>query len=159
MSHRSKSKAFGWCLGAVVIFLCVSVWHLGPRLGMGEGTRIRARARLPDGVEVLLVQTRNADMAEAYTLSVYTLWPSGEIDKCLVGFEESYWWKPSIVLSSTSSLVEVGSGSTLLCTYEPSSGELSWLNQRYPVQRAQRVPPGGVPHCIVNLQDVSMINH
>ena len=33
------------------------------------------------------MQTRNSDPVEAYTVSVYTLWPNGEIDKCLVGFE------------------------------------------------------------------------
>ena len=159
MSHHSKTKGISWLLGLVAVMLFMGVLYLGPRLGIGEGSRVRAQSRLANGVELLLVQTRNSDPVEAYTVSVYTLWPNGEIDKCLVGFEESYWWRPSIVSSSTSSAVEICSGSTPLCTYEPSSGELTWLNQSYPVQRARRVPPGGVPQCIAKFQSESGVSH
>ena len=76
-------------LGLVAVMLFMGVLYLGPRLGIGEGSRVRAQSRLANGVELLLVQTRNSDPVEAYTVSVYTLWPNGEIDKCLVGFEES----------------------------------------------------------------------
>jgi hypothetical protein len=137
MPKCSKAKSI-WVL-VLALFLAVLVFHLGPTLGFGKAGRVRNVLRLADGSHLILVQTRNSDLIEAYTVNLYRLFDGGGAEVCLVGFEESYWWHPSMRAIPGLSVVELRADGASACNYDTASRELTWNDRKYPIQLAKQV--------------------
>src|SRR5262245_1208570 len=105
------------CLVALaLVVLGLAFLHLGPHLYLVRGEQVIAVSRLQDGSQLILSQSANNSLAEAYTVRLYRLYSDGRAERCLVGFEESYWWFGNLKVKSTN-VVELRTWGLPACTY------------------------------------------
>jgi hypothetical protein len=123
------------CLGVVLIGL--PVFHLGPSLHLRKGGQVMHSTVLPDGSRLILAQKANENWIEAFTVSLYRVYPDGKVHRWLIGFEESYWWLGRL-RARTSNVVEIQSLGFSLCRYDLTTGLLTWNDNYHPPQSSNR---------------------
>lgn len=119
-----------------MLLIGVAFFHLGPDLHFGVRQRILSTIKLADGSRLFLTINPNRDIIEAYTVHLHRVYSSGAGSRCLVGFEESYWWFTTMAQKSNG-IVNIGAFGRALCTYDPISGILQWNDKSLPPQPSQ----------------------
>lgn len=133
--NLSGVKVFTAAAG--LLFFGLVTFHLGPTLGLGKPDRVRAALGLRDGSRLILLQTRNSDIIDAYTVNLFRLFKDGAAEVCLVGYEESYWWWPSMRQAPDGALVEIRADGSAACIYDSVSRQLTWNDKKYPLRSAR----------------------
>src|SRR2546423_14846121 len=96
-----------------LLILCMVLVHLGPHLHLSNQNAL-AHLKLGDGSRLLLLETANPSVIDAFTVELFRLYPNGGAEKCLVGSEESHWWFGKLVTESRS-VVQLRSMGTQQC--------------------------------------------
>src|SRR5258706_15094317 len=120
-----------FCAGLLlVLVLSIAIFHLGPSLNLSRSGRLVDSMELSDGSRLILVQRPNHNLVEAYTVVLYRRYTNGQVEKCPVGFEESYWWRGSLK-EKGGKLIDVRSLGASLCTYDLEKKVLTWNDNSY----------------------------
>lgn len=118
-----------------ILGLCVAaiMFHLGPTLHFAKREKLIDSLRLPDGTRLLLTEKANASLSEPYTIRLYREYSDGKSERCLVGFEESYWWFGNLRRKS-GGVVDIRALGCSICTYDPEAKSLKWNDGTYPTR-------------------------
>ena len=133
------------CSLPLVAILGLLVFHLGPSLHLSQSEKVLDSMKLQDGSRLLLAQKANKDLFEAYTVILYRVNADGKVEKCLIGFEESYWWLASLK-PKNEKLIDVRSLGVSLCTYNLETKTLTWNDNSYPPRQSSLIGYQNVPH-------------
>jgi hypothetical protein len=121
-----------FCAGLLLMLvLSAVIFHLGPSLHSSRTGRVVDSMQLSDGSRLILVQRPNDNLVEAYTVVLFRRYTNGQVEKCQIGFEESYWWMGSLKQKG-GKLIDVRSLGASLCTYDSEKKVLTWNDNSYP---------------------------
>jgi hypothetical protein len=123
--------------GAAITVMLLIILHLGPHLGVNERQRVIASCRLADGSSLFLIQRRNKELTEAYTVSFFRVFPTNWVEWCELGDEESYWWSPSFRTLSSGASVEIRMNGAAACIYNTQTHQVKFIDSRRPEGRPQ----------------------
>jgi hypothetical protein len=115
---------------------CVLLFHLGPSLCLNEKERVRDTLKLKDGSKMFLAQKPNGNWGEPFSVYVYRVLPDGRVARCLVGYEESYWWFAKLRMKSTN-VVDIRACGQSVCNYDLNGWTLTWNDNSYPPRQSE----------------------
>jgi hypothetical protein len=96
-----KSRVL-WSAGLLLVLTAISLllWKLG-------GTHVAASARLPNGIEIYVVQRFNRNLGEPFTTSFFYRTPAGLWGWCYYTHQDDWLWAGRVELDATANRATV----------------------------------------------------
>lgn len=128
---------------AVLVYL-----HLGPRMGIEKSPKILYSLSLDDGSRLFLILERNDhSLVDAYSSFLYRLYSDDRAEVTQLGYEDSYWWLPSLRHDATGKSIEIRAEGTIEGIYDTVSRVTSWPGQKLlPVEAKSVAPADPIRH-------------